>query len=78
MYDVSSVVLFFHRTVYGTFDGKQKLHGVTLNRYSAPEEEFENVTLNPNNIGYCVPDGECWDAGVLNNEECFKGSSCNA
>ena len=59
-----------YRSVHGSYTKTVWLDGVKLYRFSPPESEYLNATLNPENEGFCSPPGNCWDSGVLNNEDC--------
>lgn len=44
--------------------------GIKLWRYTAPPEYLANATVNRDNIGFCTPQSNCLDTGMLNLSTC--------
>ncbi|XP_074651843.1 platelet glycoprotein 4-like [Tubulanus polymorphus] len=63
------------RSFYIKFDSRVQLKGVDLLRFVQPASVYANATINPDNIGFCMPDdGHCLDSGVLNVSHCRQGA----
>ncbi|XP_005096207.1 lysosome membrane protein 2 [Aplysia californica] len=48
--------------------------GIDMDRFVAPEIMFGNVTVNPDNAGFCTPPGNCLPSGLLNVSVCRTGA----
>ncbi|XP_046362728.2 lysosome membrane protein 2-like [Haliotis rufescens] len=47
---------------------------ISLASFVAPDSTFLNVTLNPDNAGFCTPPGNCLPSGLLNVSACRQGA----
>lgn len=65
-------VVFFPpiRSVHITFSGFETVEGLPAFRYKVPAEILANTSEN---AGFCVPEGNCMDSGVLNVSICKNG-----
>lgn len=59
--------------MYLTFEKYVTVKGIPAYRFKAPKEVFANVSVNPDNIGFCVSKKHCMSGGVLNATACKKG-----
>ncbi|XP_046583231.1 lysosome membrane protein 2-like [Haliotis rubra] len=59
------------RSVYGLHSSDVKTsQGIPLHRFTGNQAELGNITLNPDNIGFCTPQTNCFGTGVLNVSAC--------
>lgn len=56
------------------YERDSQVKSVDTYRYHFAEDLFANASIQPNNIGFCVPEGNCFDSGVLNAAACRKGA----
>ncbi|XP_030046438.1 lysosome membrane protein 2 [Microcaecilia unicolor] len=61
------------RSIYITYQSSQSVKGITAYRFVPPSKLFANVTINPDNAGFCVPAGNCLGTGILNVSTCMQG-----
>lgn len=64
----------FCRSVYLNFEKEVTILGVPTYRFIPPPKIFANVSVNPDNIGFCVPAGNCMGSGILNVTACKQGA----
>ncbi|XP_072406679.1 lysosome membrane protein 2-like isoform X2 [Chiloscyllium punctatum] len=62
------------RSLYANFEQELSVKGIPVMRFVPPNEIFANVTVNPENAGFCVPAGNCLGSGVLNISTCKQGA----
>ncbi|XP_072261661.1 lysosome membrane protein 2 [Pyxicephalus adspersus] len=62
------------RSLYTVYDSTQRVKQISAFRFVIPEKAFANVTVNPDNAGFCVPAGNCLPSGLLNVSECKQGA----
>ncbi|RXN24608.1 lysosome membrane 2-like protein [Labeo rohita] len=58
------------RSIYAQFESEVSVRGVSGFRFVPPSEVFANLTINPDNAGFCVPAGNCLGSGLLNVSVC--------
>lgn len=51
------------------------MKGITGYRFVPPSSVFANLTVNPDNAGFCVPAGNCLGSGLLNVSVCKEGKT---
>ncbi|XP_066501918.1 lysosome membrane protein 2c isoform X2 [Hoplias malabaricus] len=61
------------RSLYATFDSELNVMDIPAYRFVPPSAVFANVTVNPDNAGFCV-DGKCLGSGLLNISVCKQGA----
>uniref|UniRef100_A0A8C6Y5T7 Uncharacterized protein n=1 Tax=Naja naja TaxID=35670 RepID=A0A8C6Y5T7_NAJNA len=64
----------FCRSLYLTFEEDLSVLGIPTYRFAPPLEIFANISVNPDNAGFCVPAGHCEGSGILNVTGCKKGA----
>ncbi|KAJ6657480.1 hypothetical protein lerEdw1_002415 [Lerista edwardsae] len=64
----------FCRSIYMHFQKYTTVEGIPAYRFSPTSMLFANATVNPDNIGFCVPAGHCLGAGLLNVSACRQGA----
>ena len=62
------------RSVFLKFQSQTLVQGIKTLRFQLPREAFSNATENPHNAGFCVPKGNCLDAGVQSISPCREGA----
>ncbi|XP_043090315.1 lysosome membrane protein 2c isoform X2 [Puntigrus tetrazona] len=58
------------RSIYAQYESDVSVQGVPGFRFVPPSEVFANLTINPDNAGFCVPAGNCLGSGLLNVSVC--------
>lgn len=67
--------MFFSSSLYANPNGTDKvLDDIEVIKFSPNEYFFANVSVNPENGGFCTPAGNCLPAGLLNLTNCLGGS----
>ncbi|XP_072517666.1 lysosome membrane protein 2c [Salminus brasiliensis] len=61
------------RSLYATFESELNVMGIPAYRFVPPSDVFANVTVNPDNAGFCVG-GYCLSSGLLNISVCKEGA----
>uniref|UniRef100_A0A0B8RXA7 Lysosome membrane protein 2-like n=1 Tax=Philothamnus irregularis TaxID=1899461 RepID=A0A0B8RXA7_9SAUR len=64
----------FCRSIYLTFEEELTILGIPTYRFTPPLAIFANVSVNPDNAGFCVPAGHCLGSGILNVTRCKQGA----
>ncbi|XP_053110828.1 lysosome membrane protein 2 isoform X2 [Hemicordylus capensis] len=64
----------FCRSVYLNFDSYVSVDGIPAYRFRPPLKLFGNLSINPDNAGFCVPAGNCLGTGLLNVSACRQGA----
>ncbi|CAL8321381.1 unnamed protein product [Lota lota] len=62
------------RSLYATYVEDITVKGLPGYRFVPPSSVFANLTVNPDNAGFCVPKGNCLGSGVLNVSPCKQGA----
>jgi len=57
------------RSLYVTYQREQYLKDIKLQRYTTPDELFQNSTINKENAAFCVP--KCYGTGLLHIGQCL-------
>uniref|UniRef100_A0A8C6YAQ9 Uncharacterized protein n=1 Tax=Naja naja TaxID=35670 RepID=A0A8C6YAQ9_NAJNA len=67
-------IYIFYRflSLYLTFEEDLSVLGIPTYRFAPPLEIFANISVNPDNAGFCVPAGHCEGSGILNVTGCKK------
>ena len=64
------------RSIYGKAQESVKLlENIQVLKFSPDEYFFANVSVNPDNAGFCTPADNCLPAGLLNLTNCLAGMS---
>lgn len=69
---IVTVAVYIGRSLYAVYyDNEQTTEDITLYRFSSPETELQNATLNPDNSGFCTPANNCiLGSGLINLTVC--------
>ncbi|KAL4004813.1 tudor domain-containing protein 1/4/6/7 [Sarotherodon galilaeus] len=62
------------RSLYAVYAEDVTVKGITGYRFVPPSSVFANLTVNPDNAGFCVPAGNCLGSGLLNVSVCKEGA----
>lgn len=62
------------RSLYAVFEKEVWVKHLPAFRFVPPSEVFANLTINPANAGFCVPEGNCLGSGLLNVSPCKQGA----
>lgn len=62
------------RSLYAVYEKSVTVKGIPGYRFSPPSKVFANLTVNPDNAGFCVPAGNCLGSGLLNVSACKQGA----
>lgn len=62
------------RSLYAVYDSTKSVKQISAFRFILPAKIFANVTVNPENAGFCVPAGNCLPSGLLNVSKCQQGA----
>ncbi|CAN9504933.1 unnamed protein product [Ophioblennius macclurei] len=62
------------RSLYAEYQDDVTVKGVPGYRFSPPSRVFANLSVNPDNAGFCVPPGNCLGSGLLNISTCKQGA----
>ncbi|XP_065099686.1 lysosome membrane protein 2c [Paramisgurnus dabryanus] len=62
------------RSLYAEYESDVSVQGLPGFRFVPPSEVFANITINPDNAGFCVPNGTCLSSGLLNVSVCKEGA----
>uniref|UniRef100_A0A4W4FD07 Scavenger receptor class B, member 1 n=1 Tax=Electrophorus electricus TaxID=8005 RepID=A0A4W4FD07_ELEEL len=62
------------RSIYMLFEKEVEVKGIPAYRYTPPHEVLASPKNNPENKGFCLPQDQCLDDGVLNVATCRDGA----
>ncbi|XP_071951429.1 lysosome membrane protein 2-like isoform X2 [Antedon mediterranea] len=63
------------RSAYLIYDKEYKYQNIKLYRFVVPPELYANVSMNPDNAGFCTPTiANCLPGGLLNGSSCQQGA----
>ncbi|KAI7796263.1 lysosome membrane protein 2c [Triplophysa rosa] len=62
------------RSLYAVYESDVSVQGVPGFRFVPPSEVFANITINPDNAGFCVTNDTCVGSGLLNISVCKEGA----
>ncbi|XP_030598491.1 lysosome membrane protein 2c [Archocentrus centrarchus] len=62
------------RSLYAAYEEDVTVKGIPGYRFVPPSSVFANLTVNPDNAGFCVPAGNCLGSGLLNISTCKQGA----
>lgn len=62
------------RSIYAVYEASDSVKGVPVFHFSPPAKVFANLSINPDNAGFCVPKGNCLPSGLLNVSMCKQGA----
>ncbi|XP_075058842.1 lysosome membrane protein 2 [Mixophyes fleayi] len=62
------------RSLYAVYETSKSVKNIAVFRFVPPAKVFANVTVNPDNAGFCVPQGNCLPSGLLNVSRCKEGA----
>ncbi|BFZ12671.1 hypothetical protein BsWGS_15710 [Bradybaena similaris] len=60
------------RSIRGVYRGDASVQDIALRRYGGDSSDMANASVNPDNIGFCVPQTKCLPSGLLNGTLCQK------
>lgn len=60
------------RSIRGVYRGEASVQDIALRRYGGDSSDMANASVNPDNIGFCVPQTKCLPSGLLNGTLCQK------
>uniref|UniRef100_A0A3Q3C511 Scavenger receptor class B, member 2c n=1 Tax=Haplochromis burtoni TaxID=8153 RepID=A0A3Q3C511_HAPBU len=72
--EINKHVTLFLRSLYTVYEEDVTVKGITGYRFVPPSSVFANLTVNPDNAGFCVPAGNCLGSGLLNVSVCKEGA----
>lgn len=73
--EINKYVTLFLRSLYTVYEEDVTVKGITGYRFVPPSSVFANLTVNPDNAGFCVPAGNCLGSGLLNVSVCKEGKT---
>ncbi|XP_069834348.1 lysosome membrane protein 2 [Dendropsophus ebraccatus] len=62
------------RSIFAVYESSDVVKGIPVFRFSPPAKVFANISINPDNAGFCVPKGNCLPSGLLNVSMCKQGA----
>ncbi|KAG9480654.1 hypothetical protein GDO78_012231 [Eleutherodactylus coqui] len=62
------------RSIFAVYEASDNVKGIPVYRFTPPAKVFANITINPGNAGFCVPEGNCLPSGLLNVSMCKEGA----
>ncbi|KAM4635702.1 lysosome membrane protein 2c [Polymixia lowei] len=62
------------RSLYALYVDDVSVKGIPGYRFVPPSKVFADLTVNPENAGFCVPAGNCLGSGLLNVSACKQGA----
>ncbi|XP_056586741.1 lysosome membrane protein 2c isoform X1 [Triplophysa dalaica] len=62
------------RSLYAVYESDVSVRGLPGFRFVPPREVFANITINPDNAGFCVTNDTCVGSGLLNISVCKEGA----
>ncbi|XP_056424684.1 lysosome membrane protein 2 isoform X2 [Hyla sarda] len=62
------------RSLFAVYESSKVVKGIPVFHFTPPAKVFANVSINPDNAGFCVPEGNCLPSGLLNVSVCKQGA----
>ncbi|XP_063314766.1 lysosome membrane protein 2 [Pelobates fuscus] len=62
------------RTLPTVYESSRTVKDIPVYRFAPSQNTFANVSVNPDNAGFCVPAGNCLPSGLLNVSKCKQGA----
>ncbi|XP_053317639.1 lysosome membrane protein 2 [Spea bombifrons] len=62
------------RSLETVYERTEKVNKIPVFRFAPSSKTFANVSVNPENAGFCVPAGNCLPSGLLNVSKCKGGA----